>query len=347
MHVAPRPCARLSAAVLVCCLAIPAAAQDRAVAPPLPPPGDLVDLGGWHLHLHCMGEVDPARPTVVLESGAGGFSVDWSLVQPEVARFVRVCSYDRAGLGWSDLGPHPRTMGQLVWELHALLRHARVQPPYVLVGQSYGGLLARLFTLEHREEVAGLVLVESLHEEGMRAQRDGTIVRLIETAGDRPVPDVRSAEPLRTSDLAAPVRSRLEAAAAFMPEHANRSPYDKLPPDAQRMRAWAFGQIEHWAANDNPHEAEEVAALLARQRTGDPPFGDLPLVVLSRGIPEPEGPPGAGTEEEHAREQADLATRSRTGTHVIATRSGHAIMIDEPEVVVAAIREVVAGARRR
>src|SRR5687768_14490876 len=91
--------------------------QDATTSPPLPPPGRLIDLGGWRVHLHCTGEVRPSQPTVTLEAGSGDFSVDWSLVQPDVARFARVCSYDRAGAGWSGLGPRPRTMRQVVWEL--------------------------------------------------------------------------------------------------------------------------------------------------------------------------------------------------------------------------------------
>ena len=80
-------------------------AQDATTSPPLPPSSRLVDLGGWRLHLNCLGEARISQPTVILEAGAGDFSVDWNLVQPNVARFARVCSYDRAGSGWSDLGP--------------------------------------------------------------------------------------------------------------------------------------------------------------------------------------------------------------------------------------------------
>src|ERR1044071_10040364 len=122
-----------------------AARALNAADPPLPPPGRLIDLGGWRLHLNCSGQANSSRATVILEAGAGDFSVDWSLVQPLVAPFTRVCSYDRAGAGWSDLGPRPRTMRQQVWELHALLEKAGATPPFVLVGHSYGGWLARLF----------------------------------------------------------------------------------------------------------------------------------------------------------------------------------------------------------
>lgn len=98
-----------------------AEAQSETKQPPLPPTGKLVDIGGWRLHLNCTGEPRASQPTVILEAGNGNFSVEWSLVQPRVAGFARVCSYDRAGAGWSELGPHPRTMRQTVFELHTLL----------------------------------------------------------------------------------------------------------------------------------------------------------------------------------------------------------------------------------
>src|SRR5580692_9072071 len=98
--------------------------QIDPTPPPFPPPGKLVDVGGWRLHLNCSGDVKPPAVTVILEAGAGDFSVEWSLVQPEVAKFARVCSYDRAGDGWSDLGPGPRTMHQIVYELRTLLDRA-------------------------------------------------------------------------------------------------------------------------------------------------------------------------------------------------------------------------------
>src|ERR1041385_8223478 len=109
---------------------------QTASPPPFPAPGRLIDLGGWRLHLNCSGQANSSRATVILEAGAGDFSVDWSLVQPLVATFTRVCSYDRAGAGWSDLGPRPRTMRQQVWELHALLEKAGETPPFVVVGRS-------------------------------------------------------------------------------------------------------------------------------------------------------------------------------------------------------------------
>lgn len=150
-----------SAALAALLLAAPLCAGGPAP----PPPGKLVDVGGWRIHVHCTGSEKPDAPTVVLESGSGGLSLDWRLVQPGVAAFARVCSYDRAGHAWSDLGPRPRTLKQLVYELHAVLAKLGVNPPYVLAGQSFGGLLARVFAEQYPKEVVGMVLVDSAHED--------------------------------------------------------------------------------------------------------------------------------------------------------------------------------------
>ena len=159
---------------------------------PSPHRGGLVDLGGWRLHINCSGQVAASQPAVILEAGAGDFSVDWSLVQPLVARFVRVCSYDRAGAGWSDLGPRPRTMRQQVWELHALLEGAGEKSPFVLVGHSYGGWLVRLFAEKYPVEVAGVVLIDAGAEDPVRVLPGGKVTRASELAKGQPVPPVKT-----------------------------------------------------------------------------------------------------------------------------------------------------------
>src|ERR671910_3824594 len=102
-----------------------------------PPPGEMVDVGGHSLHINCVGR---GSPTVVLDAGSGGFSAHWVRVQREVSGTTGVCSYDRAGLGWSEMGPEPRDAKQISSELHALLTKAGIEGPYVLVGHSLGGL---------------------------------------------------------------------------------------------------------------------------------------------------------------------------------------------------------------
>src|SRR3990170_1939497 len=127
-----------------------------------PAPGQLVDAGGYKLHINCTGQ---GSPTVILAAGSLEYSLFWALVQPEVARFTRVCSYDRAGYGWSEPSPHPRTANTMVKELHTLLVNAGIEGPYVLVGHSLSGMLVRVYANNYPDEVVGMVLVDSFHEE--------------------------------------------------------------------------------------------------------------------------------------------------------------------------------------
>ncbi|HEX5913590.1 MAG TPA: alpha/beta hydrolase, partial [Rubrobacter sp.] len=123
-----------------------------------PPPGEMVDVGGYSLHINCVGQ---GSPTVVLDAGSGGFSAQWVRVQREVSDTTRVCAYDRAGMGWSEMGPEPRDAKQISSELHTLLKGANIEEPYVLVGHSFGGLYVRTYATRYPDEVAGVVLVDS------------------------------------------------------------------------------------------------------------------------------------------------------------------------------------------
>jgi pimeloyl-ACP methyl ester carboxylesterase len=124
--------------------------------------GHLVQVGSIRMNIDCSGQ---GSPTVILESSSGGPSVDWLRVQPEVAKFSRVCSYDRAGYGWSDSGPKPRSSLQIARELEQLLRAAGERSPYVLVGHSMGGYNIRVYTSQYPSEVAGMVFVDASHED--------------------------------------------------------------------------------------------------------------------------------------------------------------------------------------
>src|SRR5258708_6285550 len=203
--------------------------QDELTQPPSSPPGRLVDVGGWRLHLNCTGEASASQPTVILESGIGDFSVEWSLVQPGVSKFARVCSYDRAGDGWSELGPHPRTMHQIVYELHRLLDKAGVKPPLVLVGHSYGGWLVRLYAATYRQDVAGMVLVEAGADNPLRKLPDGTLVHAADLPAGRPIPAVKVSNPLRVSDIPPSALTQMLAGLPEAAALANEPPRDKLP----------------------------------------------------------------------------------------------------------------------
>lgn len=124
--------------------------------------GKLIDIGGYRLHIECKGK---GEPPVMMDAGLAHGSYTWDLVTPEVAKFTRVCSYDRAGVGDSDRGKRPRTSQQIVAELSALLKKVKLKPPYILVGHSFGGMNVRLYTSQHPDQVAGLVLVDSSHED--------------------------------------------------------------------------------------------------------------------------------------------------------------------------------------
>jgi pimeloyl-ACP methyl ester carboxylesterase len=345
----PSSSAALAWVVALVSFALPATAvvtQNQPAQPPFPPPGKLVDVGGWRLHLNCTGEARASQPTVILEAGVGDFSVEWSLVQPGVAQFARVCSYDRAGDGWSDLGPHPRTLRQIVYELHTLLDKGGVKPPLVLVGHSYGGWLVRLYASTYSADVAGMVLIEAGADNPWRMLPDGKLARSSDLVKGNPIPAVKVSGPLRVSDIPPDALSQMKAGAQKLAQSPNEPPRDKLPPDAQRMRAWALAQVGHIAAAVNQLENEELAGLRAERAKSEHPLGDIPLIVLTRGKSEEEGPDGKALEAEHRRDHTAMAAMSRNGKLIIAEHSGHHVQIDEPELVIKAIRDALAAARK-
>lgn len=335
-----------TALLLLLLIQLNAVAQSQSTQPPFPPPGKLIDVGGWRLHLNCTGESQASQPTVILEAGSGDFSVEWSLVQPSVAKFARVCSYDRAGDGWSELGPHPRTMHQIVYELHTLLDKAGVKPPLVLVGHSYGGWLVCLYATTYPTEVAGMVLVEAGADNPVRMLGDGKLVRSSDLATGRPIPAVKTANPLRVSDIPPGALSQMKAGLSEAAAHANDPPRNKLPMEAQRMRTWALGQLGHVAAAVNPFENEELAGLRAERAKSQYALGDIPLIVLTRGISEENGSGGQALEEEQRRDHTSIAAMTRNGKLIIATKSGHHVQLDQPELVIKAIQDVLAAVKK-
>jgi pimeloyl-ACP methyl ester carboxylesterase len=315
------------------------AATQQPVSTRYPPPGKLVDVGGWRLHVHCTGENKQNTPTVVLESGFLGFSFDWSLVQPEVARFTRVCSYDRAGHAWSDPGPRPRTMRQSAHELHKALANLGISPPYVLVGHSLGGLLVRTFASQYPQEVVGMVLVDSAHEDAQRNFK-GRIVRIREMSQGRAIPPIQTSIAAADKALTAEERQKIEEALKQEGPAKIEPPYNRLAPQTQQVWLWAMAQPERYEAGKEPYAEEEFAEMYSARKTRERPLGDIPLIVLTRGNREPYS-------EEEKRMQADLLNLSRNSKQIIAEGSGHHIQLDEPTLVTGAIREVVDSARHQ
>ena len=148
--------------VLFCCL-VGIAPIASAVSPNAPPmEGHRYNVGGYDLHISCMGH---GQPTVIIDSGLGDDSYDWMPIQKKSAKYSQVCVYDRAGYGWSDAGPAPRTSDKIARELTILLKKASIRPPYILVGHSFGGYNVRVFTADHPKEVEGMILVDASHEQ--------------------------------------------------------------------------------------------------------------------------------------------------------------------------------------
>ncbi|MGH7494648.1 MAG: alpha/beta fold hydrolase [bacterium] len=319
------------------------AAQESANTQSYPTPGRLIDVGGWRLHLNCTKRIKNDAPTVVLESGSGDFSFDWSLVQPGVARFARVCSYDRAGSAWSDLGPRPRTMGQVVYELHTALTKADIEGPYVLVGQSLGGLLMRAFASQYPKEVAGMILVDSTHEDAQLII-NGEIQRMRELSQSRAIPPIQTTISVADKTLSAEEKQQIEDFLKQIGPPKIEPPFNRLPVDVQQVRLWALAQPQHYAADNDPCWAEEFAEIYAARRIQDYPLGDLPLIVLTRGKSEyPDTEEGGKLEVERKRLQADLLNLSRHSKQITAKTSGHHIQLDDPELVIDAIRQVVSA----
>ncbi len=326
-----------------------AGAADPTEAPPAPP-GKLVDVGGHKLHIWCMGQEDKT-PAVVCLAGAGDFSVTWGLVLPEVAKFTRACAYDKAFWAWSDPGPLPRTMKQEAHELHLLLHKAGVPGPYVLVGASAGGPLARVFAREYRDEVAGMVLVDATDADTVLSL-NGKLVRLRELSKGRAVPPVQTLQGSPPGPLTAAEREQIEGYRKFLGAPRVSRPHDRLPAGLQKLDTWARFQFNPLVAKaGNPFEGEEYQALYEESRRGDPPLGDKPLIVLIAG--DKAGPveeqmrraadPNRKVFEENRYQKIAQAQLSRNGRYVVV-ESDHRIHLDQPAWVVEAVRQVVEAA---
>ena len=329
-------------------MTIIAVGQQQDKTPAYAPPGKLVDVGGYRLHLNCTGK---SGPTIVLIAGAGDFSFDWGLVQPKLSLFARVCSYDRAGLAWSDPGPTPHTMKQDAYELHTLLKAARIKAPYVLVGHSIGGLIARVYAEQYSSEVAGMVLVDSTHED-TTLMYQGKLVRVRESAKGIAVPPVQT---MKSSPPRPPVAEDIEQFEfnqKMFGAPKTESPFDKLPASIQTMRLWFRSQPPRAAAGSD-YWAEELQAMyLARTKT---PYqlGDKPLVVILATSDSGNPPPGISADEwkriseEKRQQKVGLANLSRSSKLLVAQESGHHIQLDEPHFVTDAAVLVVDAVRNR
>jgi pimeloyl-ACP methyl ester carboxylesterase len=311
------------------------------------PPGSLIDLGGYKLHLFCMGK---GRPTVILDSGMGDSSAVWSLIQPELSATTRVCSYDRAGTAWSDSGPVPRTMKQEVAELHELLRKAKEDGPFVLVGHSYAGLLARVYAAAYPSEVAGIVLVDSTHESTTlsvqrRGEKEARLVRIREEAKGRSVPAARTMADSPPKAGSADEASKMEAFIACLLKPGNvGSPFDRLPPEAQAVQYCARAH-RRFSPQTEDYWPDELQAMFEERTRHPQPLGTLPLSVLAGGR-RFEGMPKE-LQQEKDDQKEDLARLSSNSRFIRDPESGHHIHVENPKLVLNEIRGVIQAVLNR
>lgn len=275
---------------------------ERADAKAYPPPGQMVEVDGYRLHINCTGT---GSPTVVIVAGLGDWSTSWGgVVQPEVAKKTRVCTYDRAGLGWSEANPLPSDAAQFARELHRLLQNANVPGPYVMVGHSLGGIIVRIFAHDYASEVAGVVLVDSMNPKQVTESLSNKLA-------------------LFSSIEAGLARVGVGRLIVKLPAIAAGA-----PPNGEAYYPLMFrSQSFQTTANEYrelPASAAEAAAVTS--------FGDLPLIVLTARLNDNPGWPAW---------QNELLQLSSESEHLFAENSGHVIQFDQPDAAVSAILKMV------
>ena len=301
-----RTVAVLALCVIVCALGASyeyiAERRDLALTPP---PGRLIDVGGHRLHFWCIGR---GSPTVIFDSGLGGTAFDWYPVLRDVSGFTTACAYDRAGMGYSDAGPTPRTSRRIAGELAELVTRSETQLPVVLVGWSYGGLFVRAYASEHESQVAGLLLVDASHED--------QAVKFAAVGFPSYVP---------LADRFAP------AAAALGLLRLTRRPSGPRPeafpePVRRFVQATEYRPSSYQTEYDEESQESEIFDEVRALRRPLP----IPVVVLSAGrSPIPDVTTAL---------QQDLLRLSTRSCQMIAANSHHGIPHEAPDAVVRAVR---------
>ncbi|MCS3903079.1 pimeloyl-ACP methyl ester carboxylesterase [Methylohalomonas lacus] len=274
------------------------------------PPGKMYDVGGYDLQLYCTGS---GGPKVIVDTGLGSSSMEWLAIQDRVRKHARICSYDRAGYGWSDEGPGPRTAALMAKELHKLLQAAQEAPPYILVGHSFGGYIAQHFAESYANEVVGMVLVDSSHPEQTRRLQQ---LANLEAGDSLQQAHASSVNPVMLSQPRGNPAGNAREIGEFL----------------NSRRKAIFAQM------DELSNFAESGAQVAELR----PFPEMPLIVLSRGQPVwGETPAGRAAEAQWQMLQKELAQLTNHSEQRIARHSGHHVHIDQPELVIEAITDIV------
>ncbi|UTP40267.1 alpha/beta hydrolase [Phenylobacterium sp. LH3H17] len=320
--------------VLVAGLASLAVTGCKAAAPARDPeahPGQLVRLAdGRRLNLRCTGK---GAPTVLLESGFAATSLAWWKVQPKIARTNRVCSYDRAGYGFSDEGPAPRDGAATARDLDHALRRAKIRGPFILVGHSAGGLYVRLLADRRPRDVVGMVLVDT----SVEFQEQRFAGAFGPGAGSLAAIRQRAARCLEAAERKA-LPSDDPALARCTPKPRSGQAADARMAEAVNPANWRTQVSELdslWTTTSRAVEAGRAS------------FGDMPLIVLTAGDAYDELPePGRGMVRAFwTGLHQEVAARSSRGVQRPVAKSSHMMMFDQPDAIVAAVAEVSAMAK--
>lgn len=291
----------------------------------------LVEAGGHKLHMDIQGK---GSPTVIFENGSGDFSFIWSQVQPEIAKLTKTVSYDRAGYGCSEQGPLPRTSRQICWELHTALKNAGVQPPYILVGQSFGGFIARAFARYYSGEVAGMILAEAVQEDQKIFMGSDTPMRIRQFAKGRIAPEIQ------TSFIPLP---DTVTRSSTMPGEIDPL-FKRFPENIQRRQMWAQSQPHYIPAvqAEMDWSPEDVSNLYQHRNEKEYLLGNMPLIVMTRGKGGFEGRKDSlQLEKDRLASQEQLVHLSSNSKQIIDMHSGHNIHVEDPGAVIEAIEEVL------
>lgn len=283
---------------------------EAADAKAYPPPGQLVDIGGYRLHINCTGA---GSPTVVIDAGLGDWSTGWGYVQQEIAKNTRVCTYDRAGWGWSEAGPLPRDAAQFARELHTLMQNARIPGPYVMVGHSLGGLGVRVFVHDYASEIAGVVLIDSMSPRQFTQSQ-------IEA---QPQAEIHS-QPFSLPALLA----------RFGIVRLLARPLGLMPIVPADENAYFSRLVRPQSAQALTNESQGMPAASA-EAAAVKTFGDLPLIVLTARLNKIPG------WQEWQTELLQLSSNSQQ----LFAESEHDIHFKAPDAAVAAITQMVQQVR--
>jgi len=311
-------------------------------------PGQLVDIGGFRLNLYCIGS---GSPTVVFDSGYEDWAPAWSTVQPRIAKWTRACSYDRAGAGFSDPGPMPRTSVRIATELHAVLHRAGIPGPYILVGNAFGGDNVRTFAVLYMDEVAGMVMDDADFtdlepkemQDGDRDGREQFASRLREcgkaVAEHKPLPALGSSPSARGKTCAQQFFRGL--------------PENEWSPELN-AKLLEIAQTKVALYDGYASEMEQMTQDEIYLQQHRPSYGSRPIRVLTSGnhgvghLEEkpPDTPKHLKYEKEMTAAQARFLTQSSNSKQVFAQHSSEYIQFDEPDAVISAIREVYDQTKR-